>query len=168
MTDHVAPDRRSAIMSAVRGKHTVPEMLVRRAAHRLGLRFRLHRRDLPGRPDLVLSKYQTVIFVNGCFWHRHTACKLATVPRTNTDFWLQKFEGNVRRDTANYARLTEMGWKVVILWQCEIGRPGTIERAADLLRARFRFTRRPGRKRPRIGAEGAPRQRRIRRARRPN
>jgi DNA mismatch endonuclease, patch repair protein len=126
-------------MSAIGGKNTAPEILVRKAAHRLGLRFRLHATRLPGRPDLVFPKWKTVVFVNGCFWHRHRGCKKATVPKSNTGFWKRKFRENVRRDAENCERLVDLGWRVVMLWQCELGRPGTIERATDLLRARFPF-----------------------------
>ena len=121
-------------MAAVRDRNTVPEMVVRKAAHRLGLRFRLRARTLPGRPDLVLPKWRTAIFVNGCFWHRHPGCKRTTIPKTNTPFWVEKFEGNVRRDAANYARLAEMGWRVVVLWQCEVR---SIDDAFAALRPHF-------------------------------
>jgi DNA mismatch endonuclease (patch repair protein) len=124
-------------MGAVRGKNTTPERLVRSAAHRLGLRFRLHGRALPGRPDMVLSKWRTVVFVNGCFWHAHPGCKKAQVPKSNVRFWKRKLRENASRDAANYARLVELGWRVVIIWQCELGRPGTLERAVRLLKTRF-------------------------------
>jgi DNA mismatch endonuclease, patch repair protein len=137
MIDHVSRERRSTIMGAIRGKNTTPERLVRSAAHRLGLRFRLHGRRLPGRPDLVLPKWRTVVFVHGCFWHRHLGCKRATMPRSNVVFWKRKFRANTQRDAANYARLADLGWRVVIIWQCELGRPGTLERATSLLQARF-------------------------------
>jgi DNA mismatch endonuclease (patch repair protein) len=127
MVDHVTKARRSAMMSAVRGKHTAPEMIVRSAAHRIGLRFRLHGR-LPGRPDLVFAKWKIVVFVNGCFWHRHEGCKRATVPKSNTAFWKQKFDTNVRRDRSNYDRLAALGWRVVVLWQCQLGTPETAAR----------------------------------------
>ena len=127
MVDHVTKARRSAIMSAVHGKHTAPEMIVRSAAHRMGLRFRLHGR-LPGRPDLVLARWKTVIFVNGCFWHRHEGCKRTTFPKSNIVFWKQKFTANVRRDRSNYDRLVALGWRVVVLWQCQISTPETAKR----------------------------------------
>lgn len=139
MIDHVSSAKRSAIMGAVHGKNTTPELLVRSAAHRLGLRFRLHSARLPGRPDLVFPKWKTVVFVNGCFWHRHPGCRRTTIPKSNAAFWRQKFRQNMRRDAANYERLAALGWKVVVLWQCELGRPGTLKRAVDLLRARFPF-----------------------------
>ena len=137
MVDHVTKTRRSAIMSAIRGKNTAPEILVRKAAHRLGLRFRLHGRGLPGRPDLVLSKWNTVVFVNGCFWHGHTGCRRAKLPKSRLEFWRRKRRENTLRDAANYARLAATGWRVVVLWECELGRPGTLDRAIALLRRRF-------------------------------
>jgi DNA mismatch endonuclease (patch repair protein) len=118
--DHVSRRKRSAIMGAVRGKDTAPEILVRKAVHRLGLRFRLQGRKLPGRPDLVLPKWNTVVFVNGCFWHRHSGCKRTTIPKSNAEFWTRKFAENTRRDAANYKRLKALGWRVLILWQCQV------------------------------------------------
>lgn len=105
-------------MQAIRGKDTVPERLVRSMAHRLGLRFRLHGKNLPGRPDLVLAKHRTVIFVHGCFWHRHN-CKLAATPKTRPEFWALKFQANVDRDRRNKTLLEERGWRVVEIWECE-------------------------------------------------
>jgi DNA mismatch endonuclease (patch repair protein) len=134
--DHVTKSRRSEMMGAVQGKNTTPEVIVRSAAHRMGLRFRLHGK-LPGRPDLVLPKWKTVIFVNGCFWHQHKGCKRAGLPKSRVGFWRSKMVRNMERDQANYSRLAEMGWRVVILWECELGRPAQIERAAMLLRTRF-------------------------------
>jgi DNA mismatch endonuclease (patch repair protein) len=134
MIDHVNRGQRSVMMSAVRGKNTAPELVVRKAAHKFGLRFRLHSRKLPGRPDLVLRKWQTVVFVNGCFWHRHPGCKWTTIPKSNVRFWKRKFAENVLRDAANYARLTELGWRVVILWQCEVR---TTKDADAVLKAHF-------------------------------
>ena len=113
------PEQRQRNMSAIKGKDTKPEIQVRKALHALGYRFRLHRKDLPGKPDIVLPKYKTVIFVNGCFWHRHPGCKYASTPSTNSDFWNAKFEENTARDNRNYAQLEELGWKVVVIWECE-------------------------------------------------
>jgi len=123
LVDTVSKEKRASMMRAVRGKDTAPEMLVRRAAHCIGLRFRLHRKDLPGRPDLSLKKWRTVIFVNGCFWHRHAGCPRASVPQSNRGFWRKKFKENVRRDQANYERLKLLGWRVVVLWQCQVKTP---------------------------------------------
>lgn len=118
--DGLTAQRRSALMSRVRGKHTSPELAVRRMAHSLGLRFRLHRKDLPGRPDLVFPKHQTVVFVHGCFWHRHPRCKNASTPKSNVEFWRDKFERNVARDAKNRADLEAAGWRVETIWECEI------------------------------------------------
>ena len=119
MTDIVDPDKRSEIMSRIRGRDTEPEMIVRRIAHGLGFRFRLHRRDLPGSPDLVLPRYRAVIMVHGCFWHRHPGCKYASSPKTRVRFWEGKFEGNVVRDRRNETALLELGWRVMVVWECE-------------------------------------------------
>lgn len=134
MVDHVTSVRRSEIMRAVRSKDTVPEILVRKAAHRLGLRFRLHVKGLPGRPDLVFRKWATALFVNGCFWHRHRGCTKASDPKTNIQFWQTKFAENVRRDKANYRLLKRAGWRVVVLWQCQVR---TVEDTASVLKRHF-------------------------------
>ena len=107
-------------MSHVRGKDTKPEVMVRQFLFAQGFRYRLYRKDLPGKPDIVLPKYRTVIFINGCFWHGHTGCKYATIPEANHDFWLAKISGNIERDKSNYAKLFELGWKVIEIWQCEL------------------------------------------------
>jgi DNA mismatch endonuclease (patch repair protein) len=120
LIDTVSKEKRASMMRAVRSKDTAPEMLVRRAAHRVGLRFRLHCKNLPGRPDLSFKKWRTVIFVNGCFWHRHAGCQRASEPQSNRAFWRKKFRENVRRDQANYAQLKRLGWRVIVLWQCEV------------------------------------------------
>src|SRR5713226_7094246 len=120
MVDHVAISKRSEIMRAVRSRDTGPERVVRSVLHCLGFRFRLHRRDLPGRPDIVLVKRRIAIFVNGCFWHRHPGCAKATAPKTNVTFWQSKFQQNVDRDTKNYSALRSLGYRVVVVWQCEI------------------------------------------------
>ena len=137
MTDHVSRSRRSQMMAGIRGKNTTPEILVRKAAHRLGLRFRLHGAELPGRPDLIFPKWKVVVFVNGCFWHGHEGCSRAKLPKSRTTFWRRKRRENARRDAVNYTRLAEMGWRVVIFWECELGRPGTLEKAETLLRTYF-------------------------------
>jgi len=107
-------------MSRIRAKDTTPELAVRSLLHRLGYRFRLHRKDLPGQPDIVLPKHQTVIFVHGCYWHRHKGCSFSYTPKTRTGFWLQKFEENVDRDTRTKKRLRNLGWRIIIVWECEI------------------------------------------------
>jgi len=106
-------------MRAVPQSHSSPEIVVRKVLHALGLRFRLHRRDLPGTPDIGLTKHRTVIFVHGCFWHRHPNCKRTTVPKTRAKFWSKKFARNVERDAHNEARLLKGGWRVLIVWECE-------------------------------------------------
>lgn len=106
-------------MARVAGRDTRPEMAVRRAAHALGFRYRLHRRDLPGTPDLVFTRYRTVIFVHGCFWHRHSGCRKATTPKTRRGFWQAKFDENVERDRRTVAALESAGWAVVVIWECE-------------------------------------------------
>lgn len=106
-------------MARVKQKDTGPEMRVRRALHRLGYRFRLHRADLPGRPDIVLPRYRIAILVHGCFWHRHPGCKLASSPKTRQEFWRAKFEANVARDSRNEITLEAMGWRPAVVWECE-------------------------------------------------
>ncbi|MDE4914275.1 DNA mismatch endonuclease Vsr [Methylobacterium sp. 092160098-2] len=118
--DKLEPAARSALMGRIRGTDTAPEMAVRRAAHRLGYRFRLHRRSLPGRPDLVFPARRAVIFVHGCFWHRHEGCAKASTPKTRTDFWTGKFARNVERDREAQDRLEQAGWRVLVVWECGI------------------------------------------------
>jgi len=114
---------RSALMSRVRAKNTKPEIVVRRAAHALGYRFRLHRRDLPGCPDLVFPGRKKVIFVNGCFWHRHAGCPMASTPKTRTEFWSTKFNQNMRRDAEAISGLRNSGWACLVIWECETRDP---------------------------------------------
>lgn len=116
-------------MSRVTGKDTKPELAVRRIAHSLGLRFRLHKRDLPGRPDLVFPKHRLAVFVHGCFWHRHEGCRLASTPKTRADFWQAKFETNVARDAAAAEQLAALGWNVLVLWECETRDAAGVEMA---------------------------------------
>ncbi len=117
--DLFSPPQRSEIMSKIRSKNTKPEMIVRGWLHRHGFRFRLHRKDLSGKPDIVLPKYRTVIFVNGCFWHQHPGCRRAVLPKSNQDFWMPKLQGNVERFARNVAELEKAGWTVVVIWECE-------------------------------------------------
>ena len=107
-------------MAAIRGKNTKPEVTVRNFLHGQGIRFRLHRRDLPGKPDIVLPKYKSVIFVHGCYWHRHKNCKYAAVPATNQQFWERKFIENVERDVRNQEALKKLGWNVLVVMECEL------------------------------------------------
>jgi DNA mismatch endonuclease (patch repair protein) len=120
-------------MAQIRSKNTTPEISVRKAAHAAGLRFRLHRSDLPGTPDLVFPARRTAVFVHGCFWHRH-ACGRATVPATNVDYWAAKFDRNVRRDACNTAELRKLGWRCVRIWECETKDPN---RLADIVRRKI-------------------------------
>ena len=119
MTDIFEPGKRSEIMSRVRSRDTKPELVVRRIAHGLGFRFRLHRKDLPGRPDIVFPRHRAVIMVHGCFWHRHPGCKNASTPKTRESFWNAKFADNVVRDRRNQTALGELGWRVMVIWECE-------------------------------------------------
>jgi DNA mismatch endonuclease, patch repair protein len=119
MVDRLSPARRSALMARVSSKDTAPEMRVRRAAHALGYRYRLHDRALPGRPDLVFPRLRKVILVHGCFWHRHPGCPKATAPKSHVAFWSDKFARNVARDSSNLAGLQERGWRVLTVWECE-------------------------------------------------
>ncbi len=106
-------------MARIRGKSTKPELIVRRMAHGLGYRFRLHRKDLPGSPDLVFPRLRLAVFVNGCFWHRHRNCRYTYTPKTNVEFWIHKFQSNVLRDTRVEEQLEDMGWRIAIIWECE-------------------------------------------------
>lgn len=131
--DTLTPAERSRRMAAIRDRDTKPELRVRRLAHRLGYRFRLHRVGLPGRPDMVFPARRKVIFIHGCFWHRHPdpACPLARLPRSRLDFWVPKLEANRARDQATEARLADMGWSVLTLWECQL-------RDMDAVSARLR------------------------------
>lgn len=126
MVDTVTSDVRSRMMAAVRSTHTGPEIRVRRALHALGARFRLHRRSLPGTPDIVLPGRRLAIFVHGCFWHRHAGCRLATVPATRTEYWTAKFVANVDRDRRKTAQLEAAGWRVGTVWDCETRDPDAL------------------------------------------
>ena len=119
--DFLSPLERSERMSRIRSSNTSPELALRRAMHALGFRFRLHRKDLPGRPDIVLPRYRTAIFVHGCFWHRHDGCKVASTPKSNTEFWIKKFDRNVARDVKSQETLEAQGWRVIVVWECELG-----------------------------------------------
>jgi len=116
--DIVTAEHRSKIMSMIKGKNTKPEMVVRSVCHEMGLRYRLHRKDLPGKPDLVFPKHRLCIFVHGCFWHRHPGCKYAYTPKSRLDFWLPKLARNVERDLAAQQALQALGWRVAIVWEC--------------------------------------------------
>lgn len=120
MADRLSKERRSWNMSRIRSWDTKPELTVRSVLHRMGYRFRLHRRDLPGKPDIVLPRYRTVIFVHGCYWHRHPRCRFAYTPKSQVEFWNSKFESNIARDRRNQRDLMDAGWRVIIVWECEL------------------------------------------------
>lgn len=130
--DRVDAATRSRMMSAIRGKDTAPERAVRSMAHRLGYRFRLQARHLPGTPDLVFPRLRTALFVHGCYWHRHAGCRYCYEPKSNVEFWHRKFASNVRRDAAAMAKLRGMGWQPAVVWECEVRDPAAL---ADRLRS---------------------------------
>ena len=133
--DHLSPAQRSWNMSRIRGRDSAPERTVRSLLHRGGFRFRLHRRSLPGTPDIVLPRYRTVIFVHGCFWHRHEGCRFAYMPKTREAFWSEKFSQNRSRDARVAAALKCQGWRVLVVWECEIRNTDRLaRRLADALR----------------------------------
>ena len=118
--DVFTKEKRSQIMSKIKGKDTKPEKVVRSLLHQMGYRFRLHRRDLPGNPDIVLPKYKKIIFVHGCFWHGHEDCPRAKRPSTNKKFWDEKLSKNIERDKKNQCELGKLGWQLLVVWQCQI------------------------------------------------
>lgn len=118
--DKLTSSRRSWNMSRIRGQNTGPERRVRSLLHRRGFRFSLRRKDLPGKPDIVLPRLRTVIFVHGCFWHRHTGCHNSVLPKTRAQFWAEKLTGNVERDRQNTYKLEQLGWRVLVVWECEL------------------------------------------------
>lgn len=130
---------RSELMRRIRGRDTKPEMVVRRIAFSMGLRYRIHRTDLPGRPDLVFPSRRKVVFVHGCFWHRHPGCSRSSTPSTNKDFWIAKFDRNVERDTRKERELHDAGWAVLIIWECQTRDPSFV---AERLRGFLFPTRR--------------------------
>lgn len=129
MVDNRSPQSRSALMSRIRGKDTAPELVVRRLLHALGYRFRLHRRNLPGTPDIVLPSRRKVIFINGCFWHAH-GCRIGRPPKSRPEFWLPKLERNRSKDKRNGRALRRLGWEVLTVWQCQT-------KSADRLKSRL-------------------------------
>lgn len=126
MIDVFSKEKRHEIMASIKGRNTKPEKIVRSMLHRMGFRFSLHRTDLPGKPDIVLPRHHKIILVNGCFWHGHKGCKKATIPRTNTEFWTTKIENNRSRDRRVIRQLRRLGWLVLVIWQCEISKPGRL------------------------------------------
>jgi DNA mismatch endonuclease, patch repair protein len=138
LTDKISPERRSANMRAIRSKDMKPELAIRRLAHHMGYRFRLHRKDLPGKPDMVFPSRRAVIFIHGCFWHQHPApfCKDARSPKSNIDYWQSKFARNKTRDAANISVLQAQGWRVLTIWECQTKDETAIKR---LLRTFLKF-----------------------------
>ena len=120
MADTVSKEVRSRNMAAIKSNDTTPEVAVRKYLFSQGFRYRKNVKGMPGKPDIVLRKYNTCIFVNGCFWHKHEGCKYFVWPKSNTEFWKEKIESNIERDKRNYIKLEEDGWKVVVVWECEI------------------------------------------------
>jgi len=133
MVDRLSPERRSWLMSRVTSKNTSAEMRVRSAVHRRKLRFRLHRSDLPGTPDLIFPKLRIALFVHGCFWHRHPGCKKASSPKSSVNFWNQKFARNMARDRENQEALSAQGWRTEVIWECETKVPQTLTDQLDLI-----------------------------------
>lgn len=117
--DNITKKMRSALMGRVRRQDTGPELVIRKLLHANGYRFRLHRRDLPGKPDIVLPRYKSAIYVNGCFWHNHFGCKWGSIPQSNTEFWKAKFARNKERDKQNLLQMTRLGWHPIVVWECE-------------------------------------------------
>lgn len=128
MTDNLTPEKRSWNMRRIRAKNTSPELIVRSLIHNMGYRFRLYKKDLPGKPDIVLPKYKVVIFVHGCFWHRHKGCPRCTTPKSNVSYWNKKFNRNIERDREARKELKRSGWKTVIIWECETKNKKTVLR----------------------------------------
>jgi DNA mismatch endonuclease (patch repair protein) len=122
------------MMSAIKGKDTKPELSVRRFLHRSGLRFRLHDRRLPGRPDIVLPRYRAVVEVQGCYWHQHPGCRFAYMPTSNTEFWQQKLNGNAERDQRNQQALKALGWRVFVVWECEVSNTKQLRQLATAIK----------------------------------
>lgn len=131
MTDVFSKNKRSQIMSRVKGNGTKPELAVRSALHRLGFRFRVHQKDLPGCPDIVLRKHRKIIFVHGCFWHGHRNCKRASKPSSNIDFWDSKLSKNIERDRRNIRELERQGWHCIVIWECETKVPSLLARRLE-------------------------------------
>lgn len=138
MVDFLSSAARSERMSRIRGKDTKPELVVRKLLHAAGYRYRLHVNSMFGRPDIVLPRYKAVIFVHGCFWHRHSGCSVATMPKSNRPFWLAKFARNVERDRQNRTKLRKLGWRVFVVWECEVSSVSRSLKAIQHLDRRLR------------------------------
>jgi DNA mismatch endonuclease, patch repair protein len=133
VADFLTPAERSVRMSRIRSHDTSPEVALRRALHKLGLRFRLRNKRLPGKPDLIIPRYNAAVFVHGCFWHRHSGCSIATTPKSNTSYWQEKFDRNIARDQRVSHELTAAGWRVFVAWECELQSNVRAERTAERL-----------------------------------
>ncbi len=129
--DRITKEHRSWNMSRIRSQNTRPEKIVRSLLHRMGYRFRLHRKDLPGKPDIVLPKYKAVVLVHGCFWHRHERCKYAYAPESRVEFWEAKFKANIKRDIEVKKQLDELSWNTLVIWECETADIGTLKRKIE-------------------------------------
>lgn len=146
--DRISRLRRSENMARIKGKDTKPELWVRSFIHRAGLRFRLHDKSLPGKPDLVFKRHRKVVFVHGCFWHQHRNCPLAVVPGSNVDFWRAKLSGNAARDLRVRRRLGRLGWRVLVLWECEIEHELRAARKINRFFSNSKPAARPERRKP--------------------
>jgi len=138
VADIVDKQTRSRMMAGIKGKDTKPELVLRRALHARGFRYRLHSKTVPGRPDLVFPKHHAIVFVHGCFWHRHEGCRYTTTPSTRPEFWQAKFDANVARDRSVHDQLLDAGWRVATVWECALRRPEETALAANLLAAWLR------------------------------
>lgn len=141
MPEKISPETRSRMMAGIRGKDTKPELMIRRHLHRQGLRYRLFARDLPGRPDIVLPRWKAVVFAHGCFWHRHENCSFFRLPKTRPEFWADKIQRNVERDTAAIEQLRDAGWRVAVIWECALRKDPdrTLDRLVAFVRSNRRF-----------------------------
>lgn len=133
VTDHLTPEKRSLNMSKIRSKNTKPELIVRKLLHNSGLRYRLYAKDLPGKPDLSNKSKKFAIFVNGCFWHQHKGCSKANIPKSNTDYWIPKLNKNVTRFKDNQDKLSNMGFRIAVIWECEINNQTKIKKLIEII-----------------------------------
>ena len=138
MSDHLTQSERSANMRKIRSKDTSPELLVRKKLHGLGFRYRLHNANLPGKPDLTLKKYRTAVFVNGCFWHQHSKCRYASIPKSNKEYWVPKLKKNKSRDQRNTALLKKEKWNVEVVWECQTKKSDLFEAAISKIVGRIK------------------------------
>ena len=138
MVDFLTPSERSERMSRIKGRDTRPELMLRKVLHGLGLRYRLHAPGMPGKPDLVFPRYKTVVLVHGCFWHRHAGCNIATTPKSNVAFWIEKFEKNIARDARVTTALEDAGWRVLVAWECELSSAAKAQATGQRLAAIIR------------------------------